>query len=313
MDLNIKLSNKKILVTGANGFIGANLCHRLQQTGAEVHALSRVEHKQDTVKSIKWWVMDLTDIEGVQALLATVKPNIILHLASHVTGDQGKKQVLPTFHNNLMSQVYLLVAASEIGCERIITVGSDKEPKMGEAQWHAFSPYVVAKWGASVYGQMFHLLYQLPIVHLRLHMTYGPGQKDIKKLIPHVTLSLLRGEMPKLSNGLLEADWIYVGDVVDGLIAAAQMPDVEGSILDLGTGELTNVRTIVELLAGKIDPHITPVFGTLPDRILEPVRVADVDEAFAKLGWRAKISLDDGLNKTVAWYRQQSDLLLLNP
>ena len=88
------------------------------------------------------------------------------------------------------------------------------------------SPYAAAKWAASGYGRMFHELYGAPVVILRPFMTYGPGQAP-SKLIPAVTLSLLRGERPKLSSGKARADWVYIGDVIEGFIAAAPHPELK--------------------------------------------------------------------------------------
>ena len=307
MSLYAELSNKKILVTGASGFIGSHLCHRLSELGTEVHAISRQKHPIEK-NGPRWWQGDLTEIETVHHLFATIKPDLIFHLASYVTGIQDLDYVLPTFRNNLMSQVHLLIVASEMGCDRVIFAGSSTEPKPGDSQVSTFSPYVAAKWSASVYTQMFHLLYQLPIVNLRIHMTYGPAQKDLKKLVPYVILSLLRGEAPKLSNGLLQADWIYVEDIVEGLLMASQASKIEGSTIDLGTGTLTSVQTIVEHLVKLVDPRVEPLFGTLPDRVLETMPVADTEATFAKIGWHAKTPLIEGLNHTIAWYRQQSHL-----
>ncbi len=83
------------------------------------------------------------------------------------------------------------------------------------------SPYAAAKTAVASYGRMFHALYGLPIVHLRVFMVYGPGPQDITKLVPYVTGCLLRGEPPRLSSGTREIDWIYIDDVVEAFVAAA--------------------------------------------------------------------------------------------
>ena len=90
---------------------------------------------------------------------------------------------------------------------------------------------------------MFHALYHTPVTILRLFMVYGPGQQDLSKLVPYVTLSLLKGEMPRVSSGMREVDWIYVDDVAAGYLAAATATGVEGSTMcpavirvDTGTG-----------------------------------------------------------------------------
>jgi len=141
------------------------------------------------------------------------------------------------------------------------------------------------------------------VVIARLFMVYGPGQQDMTKLIPYVTLSLLRNEAPQLSSGTRQIDWIYVEDIVDGLIAAAQAPDIEGSTIDLGSGSLVPIRTVVEHLVNLVNPTIDPLFGALHDRPMEQVQVAKVSETFDKIGWKPTVSLEKGLALTVDWYR----------
>jgi nucleoside-diphosphate-sugar epimerase len=151
---------------------------------------------------------------------------------------------------------------------------------------------------------MFHKLYQTPVVTVRPFMTYGPGQ-NMRKLIPHVVLSLLHGEAPKLSSGHWQVDWIYVDDVVDGLLRVAQTPNVEGCAIDFGSGVLVPIRTVVQKLVMLTDSRIEPLFGALPDRPFEQVRTADTVYAYTKLGWKSITSLEKGLKLTVEWYKTQ--------
>ena len=151
---------------------------------------------------------------------------------------------------------------------------------------------------------MFHHLYQTPVVLVRPFMTYGPKQ-PLHKIIPSVTLSLLQGEAPKLASGVREVDWIYVDDVIDGMLAAARVPGVEGYTFDLGSGSLVSIRALVEQLTQIVNPQIEPLFGALPDRPVEKVRVANTAYTSDKLGWQPSISLAQGLKTTVSWYRKQ--------
>lgn len=295
---------QKILVTGASGFIGSHLCRCLERNGAKVSAVSRVLRTTD-ISCLRWWQGNLEDMATVKNLLYTVKPEVIFHLASHVAGSRNLELVLPTFHSNLVSTVNLLTVATEIGCRRIVLTGSLEEPEPDNTEAAPCSPYAAAKWASSAYGRMFHQLYQTPVVIARVFMVYGEGQQDLRKLIPYVTLSLLQGQAPKLSSGQRQVDWIYVDDVVDGLLAAAQVPNVEGCTIDLGSGILTPIRTVVQQLFNLVGSQVEPKFGTLPDRPLEQVRVANTAYSYAKLGWQPGTSLEKGLELTVDWYRGQ--------
>jgi UDP-glucose 4-epimerase len=166
------------------------------------------------------------------------------------------------------------------------------------------SPYAAAKWAANGYARMFHALYDTPVVVARLFMVYGPGQRDLRKLIPYVTLSLLRGEPPKLSSGRRPVDWIYVNDVVIGLLNLGNAPGVDGAVVDLGFGELVTTREVVEILRDIIGGP-QPEFGALPERPMERVKTADVDATYRMIGWKPAVSLREGLKKTVEWYQSQ--------
>lgn len=297
-----QFSGRKILVTGASGFIGSHLCRRLCDSGAEVHGISRSGDSNGR-KCSHWWQGDLGESEIVRNVLITIRPDIIFHLASYVVGARDLENVLPTFRSNLASTVNLLTVASQISCSRIILIGSLEEPEQGDVNAVPSSPYAAAKWASTAYARMFHALYDTPVVIARLFMVYGPGQQDLHKLIPYVTLSLLRKQAPKLTSGQREVDWIYVEDVVEGLVAIAQAPNVEGRVIDLGSGVCVSIRTVVEQLTSMIDSHVRPVFGSMPDRPTEQVRVANTANTCDIIGWKSVTSLEKGLEYTVDWYK----------
>ncbi|BAU15812.1 putative dTDP-glucose 4,6-dehydratase (plasmid) [Leptolyngbya sp. NIES-3755] len=301
-------SNQKILVTGATGFIGHHLCQRLLQDGADVYGVSRLQRSSDD-SSIQWLQGDVRSLDEMRRVLVSVKPDVVYHLAGYVSGSRSLDIVRSTLEHNLVSTVNLLTLMAELGGRRIILAGSLEEPDAGDVAVPS-SPYAAAKWSCSAYAQMFYQLYQVPIVKARIFMVYGPAQKDVKKLIPYMTLSLLKGEAPQLSSGQRQIDWIYVDDVVDGLVAAAQAPNVEGGTFELGTSTLTPISTIAQQLTQLIDPSIQPLFGALPDRPMEQVRAANIADSVSKLGWKPKTTLQDGLLQTVKWYSAHRDLYL---
>jgi UDP-glucose 4-epimerase len=295
---------QRILITGANGFIGSHLCHRLGQEQAEVHAVYRTQRPLEEGQA-RWWQADLSDEAAVRALFRDIRPDVIFHLASHVKGAPNLEHVLPTFRSNLESTINLLTLAAEKGCKRMVITGSLAEPEPENGELFPSAPYAAAKWASSGYARMFHALYKLPVVIARVFMVYGPAQQDLTKLIPYVTLSLLRGEKPKISSGGRPVDWIYVSDVVDGFMALAETPDIDGGTFEIGSGSLISIREIVQQLAAIVDPKAKVEFGALPDRPLEPTRIAKTAETFAKLGWKPLVSLQDGLERTVDWYKRE--------
>jgi UDP-glucose 4-epimerase len=301
------LSGRRLLVTGASGFIGARLCPRAVESGATVHAVSRAPRGESG--GVRWAQGDLTEEAVARDLVRRVEPDVVLHLASEVGGGRGLGLVLPMLRANLLAAVNLMVACAEAGGPRVVLAGSMEEPDMGDPDAVAQSPYAVAKWGALAYARHFQALHELPVVHLRVFMVYGPGQLDLRKLVPNVTVSLLRGEAPKLTSGARAVDWVYVDDVVDAFLRAAVTPGAEGRSLDIGSGELVTARSLVVRLRELVGGDVEPAFGAIADRPLERVRAADPAAAAEALGWRARTPLAEGLARTVAFYRSNLDRL----
>ena len=298
------LDNLKILVTGGGGFIGEHLCRHLRDSGSEVHATSRKQRDATDDTGPIWWRADMADFTDARRILSAVKPDIVYHLSGAVGASPDLELVLPTYQSLLTSVVNMLVLATETGCRRIVLAASLTEPSASFAESTPQSPYAAAKWAAGGYSRMFHSLYQTPVAILRPFMTYGPGQAT-SKLIPSVTLSLLRGESPKLSSGRLKADWVYIADVIDGFLLAATAPNIDGRTIELGSGALVSISDIVDQLIALTGTNIKPLFGVLPDRPGEQERAADTATASELLGWRATTALTSGLRQTVNWFRAE--------
>lgn len=304
MNTSDYFSGKKILVTGASGFIGSNLCKVLANYEVEVHGIYLNAPESMLSPPIHWWKCDLEDIDATRKLINSLRPNIIFHLAGWVMGSRSLEYVLPTFRSILTSNVNILTVATEVGCHRVIITGSQEEPESGDPYVIPSSPYATAKWGAGAYARMFHALYKTPVVIARVFMVYGPGQRDHKKLIPYTIISHLQNSIPKFTSGSRQVDWIYVEDVVDGLLAAAKVPNIEGQTIDIGSGETVSIKDIVYQLTTILKSELLPEFGTIPDRPLEQTRVANISKTFSTIGWKPKNTLDQGLRLTAEWYKQ---------
>lgn len=304
VEANQRLAGKQVLVTGARGFIGTHLCRRLCACRSAVHGVSRrLYYAHDGY--LQSWQVDLTDVASVRQILRSVQPEIIFHLASHVAGARERDLVLPTFYDNLASTVHLLTACAETGCRRIVLASSCDEPRNYSGETFPCSPYAAAKWASTMYGRMSYRLFETPVVMARIFMTYGPDQKDQKKLVPFVVNQLLRGEAPQLTSGQRLADWIYVEDVVEGLLRAATAPGIDGCEFDLGSGSLTSVRQVVEQIVELVGTGIEPLFGALSDRPFEQERAADTTFLSDRLGYQPQTSLKQGLAATIDWHRRK--------
>lgn len=292
------MSSARFLVTGARGFLGGALLRRLRGAGVEIHGVSR-RAPEASDDGVFWHQADLGDYAATRAVVESIRPERLFHLASAVSGRGDRDFVLPTLRDNLLSTVHLLLAAEEFGVDRTILAGSMEEPEPGETP---SSPYSASKAAATLYGQLFAALYRLPVVHARVYMVYGPGQRDPTKVVPASIRAALAGEAPRLSSGTRPVDWIYVDDVAEGLARLAEAPGVEGRRFDLGSGELVTVRALVERICALCGGP-PPAIGAIPDRPFERVRRADAAATLAATGWQARVGLDEGLRRTVAALR----------
>jgi len=209
-----------------------------------------------------------------------------------------------------MGTIHLLDACQEVGCcKRLVITNSQEEPDYGASNAVPASPYAASKFASSAYARMFNSVYGLPVVIARVFMVYGPEQKDHNKLVPYTILQALAGNAPQLSSGVRKIDWVYVSDVVEGLLLLGSKSGIEGQTIDLGTGQIHMINEMVKEILNQIDPSLEGDFGAIPNRIMEQEPVAKAEETMAKIGWRAQVSLKEGLARTIDWYRVKRNSL----
>lgn len=287
-----------MFVTGATGFLGRHAVARLVAAGARVIGTAR--RPRADRDGVRWAVVDLNDADELCAAVDETRPDVVLHFGGYVSAAIDPAVVVPTFTTLLTSSVALLTAADQGRMGRLVLIGSVDEPRNGRAP---ISPYGAAKAAVRSYAQLYANAFATPVVIVRPADVYGPGQAR-SKLLPHVADAVLRGQRPQLSSCQRRADWVYVDDVVEGLLAAARDAPA-GAEIDLGSGVLRPDRDVVQGLIAALGSSIEPAWGALPDRAVEQDRMADVDEAGRLLGWSARTTLADGLRRTAAAARQQ--------
>jgi UDP-glucose 4-epimerase len=292
----------RVLVTGASGFIGSHLVRQLTASGADVHMVSR--RQQPGPRDPAWHVADLTDASGCLELVETVAPDVLFHLASAVTGARDVDLVVPLMEANQAAAVNLLTAvAKSAPAARVVLAGSVEEPHQAH-DLTPVSPYAAAKWAATAYARMFAKLWDVRVSVLQIAMVYGPAQRDLTKLVPYATLSLLRGNAPQLSSGMRLVDWVYVDDVVAALLRTAETDAAIGEVFDICSGRLVSIRDTVEMLAMIVGGEASPQFSVVADRPMDLAQRGDPGPAENLLDWRASTPLETGLRGTVAWYAE---------
>ena len=312
------LRNARVLVTGADGFIGSHLTRRLAGDGAEVHALT-VEsggyprRLLDLRGSIAVHEGNLTDRSALDAVVRASQPRYVFHLGAYTHVGKSWQRVGESIQANVQGTVNLLQALADAGYERFVNTGTSEiygdiaVPFREDAVVNPISPYAVSKYAAERFCRLFQRSHGWPIVMLRPFNAYGPAQSP-DRVIPEIIVRGLRKEELAMTQARQTREFNHVADLVDGFILAATTPDVEGEIINLGCGEDISMRDVATLILDLMGNPIEPDFGALPERPTEIMRMfCDSTKARQLLGWSPKHRLRDGLASTIEWYRRQLD------
>ncbi|MBL8376539.1 MAG: NAD-dependent epimerase/dehydratase family protein [Burkholderiales bacterium] len=295
----MRWSGVRVLVTGASGFLGTHLAAALRAAGAVVTATSRSARAP---AEVAWVQADLTDPAQARRALADAAPAIVFHLSSLADGHLDPGLIGATFAAETVATVNLLDAARAHGVGRVILAASFEMPDPGQAPT---SPYAAAKAASHVYGQLFHAVYGLPVTQARIFMAYGPGQPDAK-LIPTITRDFLAGVAPRLASPQRSLDWIYIDDVIEGLLALAGAPGVEGRTVDIGSGVLTTIADLAAHIGRLCGAKVVAQVAAEAARGAERVAMADVAATRALIGWQPRVALDAGLSRWLDHCRERA-------
>ncbi len=290
-----------IFLTGATGFIGRRLAERLVAAGATVSALVLPGEEALLPAGVRPLVGDVTMPATVTDALATARPALIVHLAA-VGVAEPDLSFATVCHINVGGSINILEAARALPTvRRIVLVGSSYEygarrTAEGLDPFNAYSASKVAAWA---FARAAYNAWSMPIVWLRLFQVYGPGQRE-QALIPAAIRAALRGADFRMTAGEQQRDFVFIEDVVRALLAAITAPAIEGRALDIGTGHLYRLRTVVERIWTLSKAQGRILVGALPYRPGEvPAIPADVDLTRRLTGWEALVGLEEGLQKTI--------------
>jgi NAD dependent epimerase/dehydratase len=315
-------SDKRVLVTGAGGFIGSHLTERLVQLGAKTRAFVRYSSTgswgwldQSALKNdMEVMLGDIRDRDTVNDALAGV--DIVFHLAALIAIPYSYHAPLSYVRTNVEGTLNVLQGAQHAGCECVVhtstsevygtarTVPIDENhPLQGQ------SPYSATKIGADKIAESFYLSFGLPVVTVRPFNTFGPRQ-SARAVIPTIITQALTASEIRLGNLEPTRDLNFVADTVEGFIKAAETPKAIGEVINLGSGREISIRDLAGLILKLMnrDLAITLEGARVRPENSEVDRLcADSRKGQSILGWSPKYSLEDGLAATIEWIRENSE------
>lgn len=285
-------ADHSVLVTGATGFIGRALVRRLVGQGARVTALVKEKPGElrhgDVPDGVEVLEVDLRYAAGVKRAVEAASPAWVVHLAAIGVSDPFLP-IAEALRGNLDTTLNLLKAVC--GKCRVLVARTP-----GEIE--CLNPYAASKAAAWQICRMFQRAEGWPILGVMPFQVYGPGQPE-RAVLGAALKAARSGENFPMTSGEQQRDWIYIDDVVDGILAAASTSAVEGETIELGTGISTPVRDVVLKLFELVGAGRALV-GALPQRPGEaPKQIADAERTRRLTGWRAKVGIEEGLRRLI--------------
>ena len=305
------------LVTGGAGFIGSHLAEELVRRGETVRVVDNLitgkRQNLTHLPDVEFLQGDLADLEVARRAVADI--DYVLHQAAIPSVPRSVQDPITSNRANIDASLNLLVAARDAGVKRIVYAGSSSAygdtptlPKVETMATAPLSPYALQKLVAEQYAQMFTQLYGLETVTIRYFNVFGPRQDPSSPYSGVISLfisALCEGRQPTIyGDGEYTRDFTYVANVVDGVLRACHAQGASGEVINVATGGRVSLnqlfRVLRDLLGAKVAPkYAEPRAGDVRDS------QADISKARRILGYEPTVSFEEGLQRTVAWYRTQ--------
>lgn len=313
---NPHLMGRRVLVTGAGGFIGSHLAEFLVENGADVRAFVRYTSRgsrgfleaSEVVRDLDIVLGDLRDGDAVRQAMRGVE--IVFHLGALIGIPYSYVHPQETVETNVLGTLNVLLAGRDAQVHRVIhtstseVYGTAQQVPMDEAHpLHGQSPYAASKIGADQLAESFRLSFGLPVAILRPFNTYGPRQ-SARAVIPTIIAQAMRGDTVELGNVATQRDLTFVADTVRAFVACATRDAAIGRTINLGTGQAVRIDDLVALVSeilGKqlqiqVDPARQRPTGSEVERLVSDNRLAR-----ELLGWTPAFDLRQGLEATCDW------------
>lgn len=301
------LFDRKILITGINGFIGSHLARKLRHLGADVYGISKtIEKKNKILKA------SILDFSAINKFIRKSKIEVCLHLAGKSLVEDGQKDPDQTFKTNIEGALNILESARQNNLKKIIIAstahiyGNNKLPYLETYTPRPSRPYETSKACVDLIAQSYIVTFHLPILIPRFVNIYGPGDLNFTRLIPKTIKAVLAGNNPQMWGGDSVRDYLFIDDVIEAYLLLIKIRlDAVGSnkIFNFGSGNNTSVENLIKRIIFLSDKKLK-INKISEERPLEiNQQYVSLNKASKILGWKSTTSLDEGLKKTINWYR----------
>ena len=314
-------AGKHVFITGAGGFIGSHLVETLVKQGAHVRAFVRYNSRndpgllkmlhKDVLANVEIIPGDLRDLTAIQAAMRGTSHTF--HLGALIAIPYSYLHPAEVVEVNIMGTLNVLLAARDQGIQRLIHTSSsevygtalsvpidESHPLQGQ------SPYSASKIGADKLAESFFLSYNVPVVTLRPFNTFGPRQ-SARAVIPALIAQVLTQSTIHLGNLDTRRDFTFVSDTVEGFLKIAETPGVDGQTINLGTGQDIRIGDLAQRILRMVDHPVKIVVDPVrmrPEKSEVQRLISNNHLALRNLGWSPQVPLEDGLQKTFDWIKE---------
>ena len=322
------LKGKKVLVTGAGGFIGSHLVERLLHEGCEVRAIVKYNSlnswgwldslDKNILQNIQVFSGDIRDSNWVRKVIKGM--DVVFHLAALISIPYSYHSPESYIETNIKGTLNVLQACLDFQVERVIVTSTSEVygtakfvPITEDHPKQAQSPYSASKIGADYIAESFYRSFNLPVIIVRPFNTYGPRQ-SARAVIPTIITQLLSGYKEiRLGSLYPTRDFVYVKDTVEGFIRIAQCEEAIGQEVNIATQREISIKELAEKIINMINPSARIISEDIRVRPKnsEVERLLGSNEKLKKLtGWVPQVTLEEGLKLTIDWFKDENNLKL---
>lgn len=299
--------NKPVLITGIQGFVGSHLAKALEKRGAVVWGVSRSVEEGHILKA------NIIEYATIDQIIKEKKITVCFHLAAESIVESGQEDPYQTLKINTLGTLNILECARKNNMEKVIIAstahvyGDNHLPFKEEYTPRPTRPYETSKTCLDLIAQSYIETFNLPVLISRFCNIYGPGDKNFNRLIPKTIKSVLTDEQPLMWGGKSLRDYLYIDDAIVAYLKLAEVsiPTVgKNRIFNFGTGEHYTVEQVIKMIIHMTGGKVA--IKKIADRRSNEILKQYVSSTKAKrlLKWSVKVSFEEGLKKTIAWYKK---------